>query len=135
MDNRLPISYTQKSRLDFVSEFGVPQGRVLVDWLMRFKYFSPKQVYVVVNTTDRFTVNLYTADHIYHITTTSSGYLGCTTTTRRQRPGEVWNRGSDLPDGEFSEDTLVDIIGAIVGYELKDVVNVVTSKATTPKVK
>ncbi len=48
--------------------------------------------------------------------------MGCTSATRKSRPGEEWNRGSDLPDGSFIEETFFSILGAILFYELKDVV-------------
>ena len=68
----------------------------------------------------------YTNDHVYHISAyrptkkNPRGYLGCTTSTRKARVGEDWNRGSDLPDGKYCKKTFDDIIRGIVAYELKD---------------
>lgn len=134
MDDRLPVSYVQKSRLDLVSDIALQQGELLIDWLLKYSYVSPKRIFVATNTPERFSIYLYTDTHVYHITTTSSGYLGCTASTRKARPGEEWTRGNDLPNGRFSEYTLQSILGAIVGYELKEVINVVTRMAATPKV-
>ena len=47
-----------------------------------------------------------------------AGYLGCTTSTRCPRAGELQHRGSDLPDGPYSRETWVDIVSGIVAYEL-----------------
>ena len=48
-----------------------------------------------------------------------SGYLGCGVTSRKNRVGEDWVRGSDLPDGGYSKETFDMIIRAIVRYELQ----------------
>lgn len=45
-------------------------------------------------------------------------YLGCVASSRKQRAGEDWTRGSDLPDGPFEWGTFERIMQAIVGYEL-----------------
>jgi len=72
---------------------------------------------------NRFHCYLYTQDHCYHISghivSGSQGYLGCTVTTRKERVGEYWNRGYDLPDGPYSKKTFDSIVKAIVSYELK----------------
>ena len=46
-------------------------------------------------------------------------YMGCTVKTRKQRPGETWQRGSDLPDGKYCTQTWNDIINGILRYEIK----------------
>lgn len=48
-------------------------------------------------------------------------YLGCVSQCRRARPGEDWNRGNDLPDGELSEDTWHAILAAVVQYEVQQI--------------
>jgi hypothetical protein len=55
------------------------------------------------------------------------GYLGCQVTARKMRAGEDWNRGNDLPDGDFKEETWRRILNAIINYEL-----VILSKFTKP---
>ena len=43
--------------------------------------------------------------------------------TRKPRAGEDWNRGNDLADGPYSEETWREIVNDIVAYELVKVVN------------
>jgi len=76
---------------------------------------------------ERFKCLFYTDTYIYSITgyqgteKNPKGYLGCTASTRKPRPGEDWNRGSDLPDGSYCKETFDKIIRGIVGYELKNI--------------
>ena len=67
---------------------------------------------------DRISARIYTPDHCYCISASTSGYLGCTAGTRKARAGEDWNRGNDLPDGPFNKRTWERIKNAIIGYEL-----------------
>ena len=63
----------------------------------------------------------YTEENVYYISAVDredGGYLGCTVMTRKERPGESWKRGNDLPDGPFNEETWNSIIRAIVRYEI-----------------
>ena len=65
----------------------------------------------------------YTDEHLYSIvaierTNGEESYLGCQVSTRKQRAGEDWTRGNDLPDGPFNKKTWDRIIYAIVSYEL-----------------
>ena len=46
------------------------------------------------------------------------GYLGCTVSCRKPRAGEDWTRGSDLPDGKFTQKTWVAIKNAIIRNEM-----------------
>lgn len=46
------------------------------------------------------------------------GYLGCTVTKRKAQPGEDWNRGNDLHDGNLSRMTWDAILADIVSYEM-----------------
>lgn len=103
-------------------------GKQLVEWL-DCKFFGRGQKALVVqDDAERFTIRIYTSRHVYSITATGdaypdgSGYLGCTAATRMARPGETWTRGNDLPDGEFSKETLHCILCSIVFYEAREVV-------------
>jgi len=63
----------------------------------------------------------YTEEHVYYITAIDKeggGYLGCIAMTRKERAGESWKRGNDLPDGPFNEKTWNAIMNAIVKYEI-----------------
>lgn len=74
-----------------------------------------------------------TETHTYAIAFTDT-YLGCIASSRKQRPGENWTRGSDLPDGEFSREVFDRIIQAIVAYELVDLDPVVEPVAVPAEV-
>ena len=58
-----------------------------------------------------------TAEHRYSISATPT-YLGCIASATRQRPGEDWTRGNDLPDGPFSRETWESIKDRIISYEM-----------------
>jgi hypothetical protein len=64
----------------------------------------------------------YTEEHQYIISAIErpggNSYLGCGVLTRKERAGEDWKRGNDLPDGPFNKETWNRIIYAIVNYEL-----------------
>ena len=58
-----------------------------------------------------------TAEHRYAISATPT-YLGCIASATRQRPGENWTRGNDLPDGPFCRETWESIKNRIIGFEM-----------------
>jgi hypothetical protein len=68
-------------------------------------------------------VCFYTKDHCYYINAVerkkdNESYIGCQVSARKERPGEHWIRGNDLPDGPFNKETWNKIVYAIVNYEL-----------------
>jgi hypothetical protein len=77
-------------------------------------------------------IHLYTSEYVYAISFSPSqktgegdrdwtgGYLGCIASCRKERPGEDWTRGRDLPDGQFTVETFERIIHAIVRAEIGD---------------
>jgi hypothetical protein len=69
-------------------------------------------------------IHFFTADHVYSISIhwkdkKETSYLGCTVSTRKNRPGEIWNRGNDLPDGKYNDETWEEILRSIIRYEMK----------------
>ena len=68
---------------------------------------------------------LYTNNYKYHIRAVDrkndNGYLGCTSSCRKQRPGESWFRGRDLPDGDFVKETWERIKNSIISFELQTI--------------
>lgn len=72
--------------------------------------------------TNEFKYRIYANDR-----SDDDGYLGCVVTARKMRAGEDWNRGNDLADGPFNEETWKRILATIVNYEL-----VQLSKFTKP---
>jgi hypothetical protein len=66
-------------------------------------------------------IYLYSHDYKYSIAfkwTPEHSYLGCQCETRKPRAGEDWNRGMDLADGDFSENTWNLIKNSIIANEL-----------------
>ena len=85
--------------------------------------------YGVVGGDEHFKIYLYTESNKYAIyareyTNNDYDYLGCMCQSRRQRPGEDWFRGRDLPDGRITEKTWREILMAILRTEFQDVVKV-----------
>ena len=48
-------------------------------------------------------------------------YLGASAVSRKPRTGETWNRGNDLSDGKFCEETWRNILKDIIKYETEQV--------------
>jgi len=65
-------------------------------------------------------VYLFTHGNRYSIVARAT-YLGCQVSSRKPRPGEDWNRGNDLADGKFNEETWNRILRDIISYELKSI--------------
>lgn len=64
-----------------------------------------------------YDVEFYTKSNKYRFAVTET-YFGCQVSSRKQRAGETWFRGNDLPDGKFDEETWVRMKNAILSYEL-----------------
>lgn len=82
-------------------------------------------VETIIGGTDQDTVyqfRIYTDRYLYRITAidrpTGDGYLGCTMSCRKPRAGEDWERGNDLPDGPFVNETWLKILEGIIRNEL-----------------
>jgi hypothetical protein len=65
----------------------------------------------------------YTEEYCYFINAIErfdegKSYIGCQVNARKERAGEDWTRGNDLPDGPFNKETWNKIIYAIVNYEI-----------------
>ena len=116
-----------------IEEILLNEGRILIRWLNENSYISDAKIKVIDNQPDRTSILLYTGDYCYQIIAKET-YLGCGVTARRARPGEDWNRGSDLPDGKFSWETYNRIMSGIVGYELKEIALPVEQEVRPPAV-
>lgn len=96
--------------------------------------------YMTVGLSDEnYKINLYTFSNKYTIiakcpvngtSKKNVGYLGCTVSSRKYRPGETWFRGNDLSDGRFSKKTWHSILADIVAFELHEIVQ----KDQTPSI-
>lgn len=82
-----------------------------------------KELLPVASYPYRGTLYLWTSKTRYTITFTVKEdgltYFGCIACSRKWRAGEDWNRGRDLPDGEFTETVWQNILRDIVSYELE----------------
>jgi hypothetical protein len=70
-------------------------------------------------------VKMYTETTCYSISAREpsssddpNGYLGCISSSRKERAGEDWTRGNDLQDGPYNEETWKGILRDIVAFEL-----------------
>lgn len=116
-----------------IENIKLPEGREFVGWLEDFKLNNPEYINVTINGEDVFGITIYTITNTYAFRITKT-YLGCTASTRMPRAGETWNRGNDLPDGEFAKETLMKILGAILFYESQKVVDLTLQPPVGPPV-
>lgn len=73
-------------------------------WYMKIRFFTETcQYYITVNP----------RQHLG-----DRGYLGCTYSLRTPYAGEDWNRGGDLPDGDYSYETFLNMMKGILGNEI-----------------
>jgi len=92
----------------------------IIDWLKIGKFFKYKEENFITENENCIKATLYTDTNKY-IITAKENYLGCTSTSRKQRAGENWFRGNDLGDGPFSKETWIKILSDILTYELVDI--------------
>lgn len=75
-------------------------------------------------TKNRVFIVFYTAENRYHISAVKKdngdSYMGCILIGRKPRPGEDWDRGSDLPDGKYTKKTWDMIVNRIIAMEMKN---------------
>ena len=106
------------------------EKKQLQEWLEEFVRYGVeplRRLRFSVTDDHRGKVIFCTAMHTYAIVF-SHTYLGCVASSRTERAGENWTRGSDLPDGTFSRETFDKIMQAIVAYEMVDLAPVVEPK-------
>lgn len=91
----------------------------MLEWLAKVFNCDKERVELYVKTERDNAGNifsLYTKDYTFKIYCNNShmhGYAHC----NYCEPGETWHRGSDLPDGKFSEKTFSTILNAIFRYQ------------------
>jgi hypothetical protein len=65
---------------------------------------------------------IYTDNNVYHfiavVKDNDDNYLSCQVSSRKQRAGESWTRGNDLPDGKINQNTWFNILQSIVKHEM-----------------
>jgi hypothetical protein len=85
--------------------------------------------------TERINAKVYTGAHVYSISATDGGYLGCIAVGRKPLPGSEYAGGNDLPDGRFGRETWEHIKAAMLRYELVKLAPVVACVADAPVTK
>ncbi len=102
--------------------------KALAGWLKNIaKYNNTDKTMLIFKdrSKDRVFLRFYTSDNKYHIsalrdTGNGESYLGCILVGRKPRPGENWDRGSDLPDGLYNKKTWNAIVNRIIAIEMKN---------------
>lgn len=82
-----------------------------------YKKYKDKSIYLTFFTKE-YAYNIHA--HLSH--NNNHSYLGACVTVRKPRAGEDWNRGNDLSDGSYSEETWNKIKNDIISFELVKVV-------------
>lgn len=110
-----------------ISRCGKIDDFVMTDYKenrMRIKFFTRNYEYRVSARLPRITnEHIIETDKNEKIVGESNapidnGYLGCVVQARKPRAGEDWQRGNDLPDGKYCEETWLKIMRAVIAYEL-----------------
>jgi hypothetical protein len=83
--------------------------------------FANSVTYILCTEDNTYTINAY------------PDRLAAGASSRKQRPGEDWTRGNDLPDGPFNRETWDNIREAIIRYELVKLDPIRVAQADTPK--
>jgi hypothetical protein len=117
----------------------------LVEWLKELAPFGNIDKYLrktrerfdVDSDADRFansvTYIFCTEENTYHINAYPDR-LSTGASSRKQRPGENWTRGNDLPDGPFCRETWDNFLQAVIRYEMVKLDPIRVAKADeTPK--
>ena len=105
----------------------------LYEWLKEISRYSKVEDFILPDYKYGVTVYFYTKENRYNIKAKlpkkkDKGYLGCMVKTRKPRAGEDWNRGRDLPDGNYCRETWNEIKNDIISYELVKIVKIVKPK-------
>jgi hypothetical protein len=120
-----PVNETKQNQqhmFDLFENSNNESIKKLYEWIRDIFVFAPVEFVEVINISDVDTylrVQLYTSDNLYSITL-NKNYLGCMVSNRKSYPGESWERGRDLPDGEFNKETWYNILNKMFGCELKE---------------
>lgn len=118
----------EKRKCEIIKYDELPiKAKLFAEWLSTTaRYGNVDSLFLIYkHEDDRYGCKFYTDSHSYHISIRvpksldDNGYAGCTSSTRKSRVGEDWDRGSDLPDGNYSQETFNKIDKGIIRYELK----------------
>ena len=111
----------------------------VVSWLEEICPYKYIEKYIIcdhnpkVKGKENYNFTFFTKENRYRIgVVVFSGvpkYMAASMTTRKPRAGEDWNRGNDLPDGEYSKEKWNSIKAAIIATELVKIVRTQYPKA------
>lgn len=99
----------------------------LYNWVKSISRYDKIDDFIMIDYKEsRMRVKFFTKNHEYRISAKrpevnvhmDKGYLGCVVQVRKPRAGENWQRGNDLPDGKYCEETWLKIMRGIIAYEL-----------------
>ncbi len=97
----------------------------VITWMNKMKHgYRDSRLYMCnLDNAEGLRIKLFTENNAYSIVARppkgdDKGYLGCIADSRTPRAGEDWTRGNDLADGKFTEETWIEILYDIIGYEL-----------------
>lgn len=128
----------QPITLEVLDDF--PELKKWLRQISRCEQFKPKETNFVFisdyKEKESIGLQIFTKDHQYFIKArlpnvkkpvkgemlSVDGYLGCMVKTRKPRAGEDWNRGRDLADGKYCQETWRKIVNDILAFELVKVV-------------
>ena len=97
----------------------------LYNWVKSISRYNKVEDFIIADYKEnRMRVKFFTKNHEYRISArlpkdTNEGYLGCVVQVRKPRAGENWQRGNDLPDGKYCEETWLKIMKAIKSIDKK----------------
>jgi hypothetical protein len=98
-----------------------PEAKEWFGSMVRYQNFDSILRFVWKNGST-YIVYFWTENNEYSIVfsvSDTSNYMGAGVSSRKNRPGETWNRGNDLPDGKCCYETFEKIKNGIISYELK----------------
>ncbi|MFW5847986.1 MAG: hypothetical protein ACOCVF_03635 [bacterium] len=105
----------------------------LQNWLLLGKFASPDYYCCYKRDNESFQVEFHLSKYKISIYGYPShekhkeGYLGGGCIYQKQKPYETWHRGNDLPDGDWSYETFIDIMLSALNIE-KEIVDNDVSK-------
>lgn len=98
---------------------------VLYSWILTDLFYNDNHLKrtILINeyNQDEISLSIFTETNEYILNAKmgpNQNYLGCTSKVRKNRTGENWTRGSDLPYGKYKKETWDKIKNKILTIEL-----------------
>lgn len=109
--------YQNERNCEVISFYQLPED--IQDYFKIGKFFDSDNLLCSLHD-DTYEIKMFTSDHVYTIFI-KHDYISGFVSDRKSRPGELWVRGNDLPDGDRNFDTFMEIMFSIVKYELEEI--------------